>query len=147
MGAVAYLLTYGRFPYSPPEQTSSAMKDAISRDHPSLAIATEPRRQASHAGLHWFFVCFRGAEERAESVKCSPELMDFIRSTLSRDADSRLSAETALQHSFILNPPKEARFGELVRLLSGFQPISTDFKTFWSGSSRGLACEGSGGRA
>ena len=76
--------------------------------------------------IHIFQV-LRGAKERAESVKCSPELIDFIRSTLSRDADTRLSAETALQHSFILNPPKEAWFPFLRRLLSRFRAFKSCF--------------------
>ena len=32
LGAVAYLLSFGRFPYTPMEQTSASMKDAISKE-------------------------------------------------------------------------------------------------------------------
>ena len=89
MGAVAFLLTFGKFPYSPPEQTSSSMKDAISRDHPSLCFPTV----------------------RAEGAPCSNELLSFIKSTLCRDVASRSSATNVLQHTFIVNRPGPAQAG------------------------------------
>lgn len=84
LGAVAFLLAFGKFPYSPAEQTSASMKEAIREDHPSLCIPTE----------------------RSERAICSEKLMGFIRSTLCRDVEQRSSAKDLLEHTFIVNRPE-----------------------------------------
>jgi len=84
LGAVAFLLAFGKFPYSPAEQTSASMKEAIREDHPSLCIPTE----------------------RSERTICSEKLMGFIRSTLCRDVEQRSSAKDLLEHTFIVNRPE-----------------------------------------
>ncbi|CAK9024532.1 unnamed protein product [Durusdinium trenchii] len=90
IGAVAFLLSYGKFPYSPAEQTSAAMKDAISRDHPSLCFPTE----------------------RAERAPCSDQLISFIKSSLCRDVGHRSSAKDLLEHTFIVNKQEAKADGE-----------------------------------
>eukprot|EP00490_Sorites_sp_Unknown_P009064 CAMPEP_0114639248 /NCGR_PEP_ID=MMETSP0191-20121206/1062_1 /TAXON_ID=126664 /ORGANISM="Sorites sp." /LENGTH=441 /DNA_ID=CAMNT_0001851089 /DNA_START=51 /DNA_END=1376 /DNA_ORIENTATION=+ len=84
LGAVAFLLAFGKFPYSPAEQTSASMKEAISKNHPSLCIPTE----------------------RAERTLCSEQLLGFIRSSLCRDVEQRCSAKGLLEHTFIVNRPE-----------------------------------------
>lgn len=79
LGAVAFLLTYGRFPYTPVEQTSASMKEAIIKDSPPLHI---------------------GTERVSDGAPCSDLLLSFIQSTLSRDPSARPTADLALEHAF-----------------------------------------------
>ncbi|CAJ1350717.1 unnamed protein product [Effrenium voratum] len=84
LGAVAYLLSFGRFPYTPMEQTSASMKDAISKDSPALRIPLE----------------------RAAEGRCSEQLISFIASSLCRDATKRSSVQQLLQHPFLAIPSR-----------------------------------------
>ena len=90
LGAVAFLLTYGRFPYTPVEQTSASMKESIIKDSPPLHI---------------------GTERVAEGTPCSDSLLSFIQCTLSRDPSARPRADTALEHVFFVeSQAPEARY-------------------------------------
>ena len=98
LGAVAFLLTYGRFPYTPTEQTSASMKEAIIKDSPPLHI---------------------GAERVSEGSPCSDSLLSFIQCTLSRDPSERPAADSLLEHAFLVeSKAAEARHVRNLSLLA-----------------------------
>eukprot|EP00931_Biecheleriopsis_adriatica_P089852 TRINITY_DN63927_c0_g1_i1.p1 TRINITY_DN63927_c0_g1~~TRINITY_DN63927_c0_g1_i1.p1 ORF type:complete len:440 (-),score=72.58 TRINITY_DN63927_c0_g1_i1:153-1472(-) len=89
VGAVAYLLVYGNFPYSPREASAPAMKQAIMGDKPALTFPDEKSAQGVVSGS------LSGA-------------IEFTRALLNRNAKARPKALEALKLSFIEEVPKKA---------------------------------------
>eukprot|EP00440_Ansanella_granifera_P002262 gb/GFBE01002454.1/.p1 GENE.gb/GFBE01002454.1/~~gb/GFBE01002454.1/.p1 ORF type:complete len:447 (+),score=82.15 gb/GFBE01002454.1/:1-1341(+) len=89
VGAVAYLLVFGSFPYSPPEASAPAMKQAIISDNPRLHFPAAGEAQGVVTGS------LSGA-------------LDFTKALLLRDAGSRPSAAEGLRNPFLLEEPVKA---------------------------------------
>merc|ERR1712093_596019 len=88
-GVVAYVMLFGEFPYHPAESTSKAMKAAILSGTPAPSF--HPK-----AGL-----------DMGGNIKISSEAISFMKPLLSRDPETRPSADEALEHSWI--SPKGGR--------------------------------------
>lgn len=87
-GALAYLLVYGSFPYTPSEASASAMKQAIVNNAPPLQFGGESMCQGVVSGR------VAGA-------------LDFTKELLMRDVAERPSAAVALKLPFLLEETKE----------------------------------------
>eukprot|EP00418_Pyrodinium_bahamense_P097783 CAMPEP_0179026764 /NCGR_PEP_ID=MMETSP0796-20121207/8688_1 /TAXON_ID=73915 /ORGANISM="Pyrodinium bahamense, Strain pbaha01" /LENGTH=385 /DNA_ID=CAMNT_0020722865 /DNA_START=1 /DNA_END=1158 /DNA_ORIENTATION=+ len=85
LGALAYVLLCGRFPYQPRDRSSEAMIVAISVGTPSPTFL--PADKLYQAGL-----------------RLSPEAPAFLRLVLDRDGAQRASAADALQCSWLASP-------------------------------------------
>lgn len=93
VGAVAYLMVFGNFPYSPAEASAAAMKEAILQDNPPLSFPSEDDAQGVVSG----------------SLSAA---VDFTKALLCRPPGSRPNAEKALQHDFVQldkKAPKEKK--------------------------------------
>lgn len=79
---IVYVFFFGRFPYLPKEQTSAAMKEAISRGEPPPRFSPSSRTGASNTTR-------------------SPQAMKFAGTLLVRDPDMRPTMEDVLEMPYI----------------------------------------------
>ncbi|CAE8583081.1 unnamed protein product [Polarella glacialis] len=100
VGAVAYLMVFGNFPYSPPEASAPAMKEAILHDSPPLEFPETGTAQGVVSG----------------SLK---KAVTFTKALLSRSVSQRLSAAEAIKDPFVaersgqqVSPVKESAAAE-----------------------------------